>query len=137
VHGFKFHGLGRSPLADPDKFESYEPGLFWAGEFGYSNAGTQKFYVNRLLIPMDSRTLASFTGAEDYFFCRCGGWSWSIPYVAGVYALTCQIEPEIPPERFWELALKTGRIVQLEHDGRQMPLGPIIDPASLINTLGR
>ena len=33
VHGFKFNGLGRSPLADPDKFESYEPGLFWANKF--------------------------------------------------------------------------------------------------------
>jgi predicted small lipoprotein YifL len=30
VHGFRFNGLGRAPLADPDSFESYEPGLFWA-----------------------------------------------------------------------------------------------------------
>ena len=33
VHGFKFNGLGRSPLADPGKFESFEPGLFWANQF--------------------------------------------------------------------------------------------------------
>jgi hypothetical protein len=137
VHGLRFSGLGRSSLADPDKFESYEPGLFWAREFGYTNMPTQPFYVNRLLIPMDSRTLASFTGAEDYFFCRCGGWSWSIPYIAGVYALACQVEPKITPDAFWEAALKTGRTIQLERDGRQMPLGPIIDPASLIDTLER
>ena len=99
VHGFRFHGLGRSPLADPDKFESYEPGLFWAAEFGYSDPRIQEFYAKRLMIPMDSRTLAGFTGAEDYFFCRSGGWSWSIPYLAGVYALACQVEPEITPER--------------------------------------
>lgn len=27
VYGFKFNGLGRDPLADPDTFESYEPWL--------------------------------------------------------------------------------------------------------------
>jgi len=28
--GFKFQGLGRAPLADPDKFESYEPAIHLA-----------------------------------------------------------------------------------------------------------
>ena len=28
VHGFNFHVLGRHPLADPDAFESYRPGLW-------------------------------------------------------------------------------------------------------------
>ena len=85
---------------------------------------------------MDSRTLASFTGADEHFFCRSGGWSWSIPYIAGVYALACQVEPKITPERFWELAMKTGRTIQLERDGKQVPFGPIIDPSALIDAIG-
>jgi hypothetical protein len=132
VHGFKFQGLGRAPLADPDKFESYEPGLFWAYEFRPDDPAHMKWFVDRLLLPMDSRTLAAFTGADDYFFCRQGGWSWSIPYLAGVYALACQAEPKMTPERFWELALKTGRTIQLKRDGKDVRFGPIIDPAALI-----
>jgi hypothetical protein len=137
VHGFKFHGLGRSPLADPDKFQSYEPGLFWASEFRPNDPSQVKFYADRLLIPMDSRTLASFSGAKDYFFCRSGGWSWSIPYIAGAYALACQVEPTMTPKRFWELALKTGRTIQRERDGKQVSFGPIIDPPALIDAIKR
>jgi hypothetical protein len=53
VHGFKFHGLGRAPLGDPEVFESYEPGLWWAERF----YGGERF-SDRLLVPMDSRTTA-------------------------------------------------------------------------------
>jgi hypothetical protein len=96
VHGFKFHALGRSPLADPDKFESYEPGLFWAKQF---YAGSE--FSDRLLVPMDSRTTASPGGVDEYVFYREGGWSWSIPYIAGVYALAAQVKPAITPDEFW------------------------------------
>ena len=54
AHRFRFHGLGRAPLADPDAFESYEPGLWWAEHY-YANQ-RNRMLINRLLIPMDSRT---------------------------------------------------------------------------------
>ena len=130
VHGFKFHALGRYPLADPEVFESYGPGLFWAKKF---YAGER--FSDRLLIPMDSRTTASPGGATDYVFYRRGGWSWSIPYIAGIYALAVQVDPEITPDRFWSLAMETGRIIQLEHEGEMILFGPILDPAALIDAL--
>ncbi len=131
VHGLKFHGLGRSPLADPDRFESYRPGSFWAREFPrFAEHG------DRLLVPMDARTLASHVGTEDYFFSSQGGWSWSIPYLAGAYCLAAQVHPSITPEEFWSLALKTGRTIRIEHGGKQLPLGPILDPVTLIAALG-
>jgi len=130
VYGFKFHGLGRSPLADPDAFESYEPGLWWAQEF---YAGEQ--FSDRLLIPMDSRTTASHTGIDEYVFYREGGWSWSIPYIVGVYALAAQVKPSITPQQFWTLAMETGRTVELKHEGQTISMGPIIDPVALINEL--
>ncbi len=74
---------------------------------------------------------------NEYAFFRSGGWSWSIPYIAGVYALACQVEPKITPERFWELALKTGRTIRLKHEGEDVPFGPIIDPPALIEAIGR
>jgi membrane protease YdiL (CAAX protease family) len=123
-------GLGRPLTADPDIFESYEPGIFWAREF---YAGSRQF--SRLLVPMDSRTVASQTGPNDYAFSRVGGGSWVPPYIAGLYALAAQADPTITPERFWSTALGTGRAVEVEHEGRTFSLDTIIDPVALINEL--
>jgi hypothetical protein len=131
VHGFRFNGLGRNPLADPDRFESYQPGWWWDKDFGDQDLG------NRLLVPMDSRGVASPTGPDEYVFYRQGGWSWAIPYIAGMYALAAQVEPAITPDRFWSLAWETGRTVEIEHGGRLVALGPILDPAALIQALQR
>lgn len=133
VHGFHFHGLGRPPLDDPNQIESYGPGSWWADRF-YENPSHPSF-ANRLMVPMDSRTTASPCGNDEYVFYRKGGWSWSIPYIAGFYALAVQVDPSITPDRFWELALKTGRKIQLDHDELLIPLGIIADPKALIDHL--
>jgi hypothetical protein len=112
-------------LSDPD-----EPGIFWAREF---YAGSRQF--SRLLVPMDSRTVASPAGPNDYAFGRVGGGSWVPPYIAGLYALAAQTDPTITPERFWSTALGTCRAVEVEHDGRTFSLDTIIDPVALINEL--
>jgi hypothetical protein len=135
VHGFRFHGLGRHPLADPDDFTAYGPGAWWARLFDEGDpfhAGS-----NRLLVPMDARTTASPTGVEEYVFYSEGGWSWSIPYIAGVYALAAQVEPKITPDRFWALALRTGRTIDLHRGGKEFRFGPILDAAGLIAALRR
>ena len=85
---------------------------------------------------MDSRTTASPTGIDDYVFYRAGGWSWSIPYIAGVYALVAQVNPDITPDEFWHLAMETGQTIDLNRDGEIIPFGPILDPVALINSLG-
>ncbi len=135
VHGFAFHGLGRSAMANPDDVNSYEPGSGWARAFyegkSFANRG------NRLLVPMDARTTASPTGANEYVFYAQGGVSWSIPYIAGVYALAAQVEPKITPDRFWALALRTGRTIDLHRGGKEHRLGPILDAAGLVAGLRR
>jgi len=88
-----------------------------------------------LLIPMDSRCVASPTGNEVYVFYRQGGWSWSIPYIAGLYALACQVKPTVTPEEFWTTALKTGTTTEFEHEGKKYKLGKIVNPEKLILTL--
>lgn len=123
-------GLGRPPMADPDAFESYEPGSWWATEF-YAGG----FHFSRLLVPMDSRTVASPAGSHDYAFSRVGGGSWTSPYLAGMYALAVQVEPTITPDGFWDAALQTGRVVEVEHEGRMFSLGTIVDPVALIDEL--
>lgn len=130
AHGFRFHGLGREPLADPDLFESYLPGEFWAKQF-YSGVGG----LGRLLAPMDSRTGAGPGANDEYVFFRRGGWSWAIPYLAGVYALAVQVDPKITPDRFWETAMSTGRTIEVRRGDKAHPLGPIIDPVRLVAAL--
>jgi hypothetical protein len=110
---FAFHGLGRDPLADPDVFASYTPGLWWVDQF-YSGKFGSAPNQEVLLAPMDSRATASPTGSKDYVFYRVGGWSWSIPWLAGLYALSCQVKPDITPEIFWETALATGDSLEFQ-----------------------
>jgi hypothetical protein len=98
THGLRFHGLGREPLNDPDDPGSYHLITQWG----------QGFEEPTLLIPMDSRTTAGPTGESDYVFYRHGGWSWVTPYIAGLYALACQVKPDITPDLFWQTALETG-----------------------------
>lgn len=130
THGFKFHGLGRDPLADPNEFQSYGPGSWWQKSF-YE----QGLSADTLLVPMDSRTTASPTGIEDYVFYRQGGWSWSIPYLSGMYALSVQVKPEITPEEFWETALSTGKTINIQRGGQYYAFGVILDPQALIAEL--
>jgi hypothetical protein len=133
VHeGFDFDALGRSPLADPDAFGSYEPGLFRARDF-WSHPSSPSGFV--FSVPMDSRTTASPAGIDEYVFYRIGGFSWAVPYIAGVYALVVQADPTITPERFWALAVRTGRTIELKRSGMTKPLGPILDPVRLIRAI--
>jgi hypothetical protein len=130
IYGLNFHGLGREPLADPNDLSSYGPGTFWQQQF--FDRGS---FSNVLLVPMDSRTTASPTGTEDYVFYRVGGWSWSIPYLAGMYALAAQVNPDITPEVFWDAALKTGKTIRIQHDGKEYQFGVILDPQALIEEI--
>jgi hypothetical protein len=128
ISGFRFFGLGRDMMSDPDEFASYR-----LARWGPMIAGRR----DHLLVPMEARTTASPSGKEDYTFSLEGGLSWCIPYIAGAYALAAQVDPKITPERFWALALKTGRIVQVPHEGKSLDLGPILDPAQLLEAVRR
>jgi subtilisin family serine protease len=130
--GMNLIGMGRGALADPNDFGSYTPSPWWSEHFyNAPDFLSSKF----LLVPMDARATASPTGVGDYVFYGVGGESWAVPYLAGMYALACQVKPEITPAEFWSAALKTGRITQIEHNGKQYPFGVILDPQALIATL--
>lgn len=88
-----------------------------------------------LYVPMDSRTTASPTGVNDYVFYGPGGESWTVPYAAGTYALAAQVAPDITPEQFWSLAIRTGHHLQRKDNGREVDAGRILDTAVLIKAL--
>jgi len=128
-----FNGLGRLPMNDPEKAASYAPGLWWAD--GFFKTGKMFFDYKCLLVPMDSRCTASPNGNKDYVFYRSGGWSWSIPYIAGLYALACQAKPNITPQEFWGKALKTGDAITLKNNGKNINFEVIVNPVKLIKDI--
>jgi hypothetical protein len=130
VHGFGFHGMGREPKADPQDFDSFAPGRWWASQFYAGKSST-----GRLLVPMDSRTTASQENDTAFVFYRNGGWSWSIPYIAGLYALAVQVRPAVTPQEFWDAAVQTGRTIRHRNGGKEHEFGPIADPVALIKRL--
>ncbi|HKI19290.1 MAG TPA: S8 family serine peptidase [Isosphaeraceae bacterium] len=125
--GADFMGLGREPLENPDEFTSFGPGEFWKRSW---RGGT-----GSLMVPMDSRCIAGPTGDSDYAFYRNGGMSWAVPWVAGLYALACQVNPQVTPEIFWETARKTGVITKIQRDGKAVEFGPVVNPRGLLEAL--
>lgn len=132
--GMDFYGMSRELYADPNDFDASRPGIFYRENF-YSGTGIFSIPGKRLYVPMDFRTLASPTGTEDYVRYTCGGLSWAVPWFAGVYALACQVKPDITPEDFWEVAYSTGRVVEFEKDGKTYRMDRVMDPAALIAEL--
>lgn len=132
-YGFSLMGLGKEKLAaDPDDISSYCPGNFWSESF-YS--GEMADASRMLLVPMDARTYASWYTADGYEFASSGGLSWSVPWLAGLYALCVQVDDDLTPELFVEKAFETGTVQTIEYQGKSYEFGTIINPAALIEAL--
>jgi len=141
---FFYYGLDIKNMADKDKTSSYvvTPWLKWIYKVnflpGYSDYYKSIIVKNpqseMLLVPLDSRTTASQIGKKDYVYYRTGGWSELTPYLSGIYALTCQVKPDITPDIFWGLALETGEKRMIDVDGKKY-VGKIVNPIKLIEAL--
>ena len=112
-------GMGREPMDDPNLVYSYGAGLFWKNR--------DKIDSSILLLPMDSRSSASPTGDSNYSFHRTGGLSVTVPYLAGLYALACQCDPNIKFNEFWNLLDKTSVPIKLNG----VVIGKAVNPLSI------
>ena len=127
-----FGGLGKKDYAgDPDSLSNYTLPL--------RGQDKPEKYSSRLLVPMDARTTADFTG-DGYAFFNEGGGSWVTPYVAGLYALACQVKPDVTPEEFYKTARKTAdrltvKIPAGKDAGKNIYNVNVISPTKLINAL--
>ena len=127
-------GMGRRPYGDPNRLEDCLPGAFWeeslySGEYRGTDGSL-------LLVPMDGRTAASPAGGAEYAYFAGGGMSWAAPYVAGLYALACQVKPEVTYEEFLSTAQATARPVSVWKGETEYPYGRVVDPAALLEALG-
>lgn len=143
-YGFWPYSLDKEPGADPDKEESYSIIEWerWIKMVAHLK-GFTKYFEERfskdfqgefLLVPIGSRTYAEATGKDVYCFSRHGGWSAMEPYLAGLYAMACQVKPDITPELFWETALETGAFREVTKGEDQYP-ARMLNPVALIEKL--
>jgi hypothetical protein len=132
---FDFNGLGRNPLADPDKISSYVPGAKWSNNFYSFNYYSKA--TEALLVPCDSRTTASPTGESDYVFNTIGSENISSSFIGGLYALACQVKEDITPGVFWKTAISTGDIIKIKSPylDNTYTLRRIVNPEKLIKSL--
>ncbi len=133
-YGFTLMGLGKELTADPDDMASYGPGHFWSDYF-YN--GETADTAHMLLVPMDARTYASWNSTDGYEFAASGGLSWSVPWMAGLFALCLQVDEDLTPEYFLRKAFETGTVKTVEYQGGTYELGTIINPPALIEALSQ
>lgn len=133
-YGFNTCGANRDPLKDPNNPESYEAGAYWKKSHYFQNSTEAKDKL--LLVPMDHRTVADYTDGKSYRYeGNDGGMSWSTPWLAGMYVLAKQADPNITPERFWSIALETSDECRNNDDNTYV--GRIINPQKIIETINK
>jgi len=61
-----------------------------------------------MMVPAGNRTTASHEGADVFTYWTEPGMSWATPYLAGLAALAWQVDPQIAPNRIFELWRQTA-----------------------------
>lgn len=80
-----------------------------------------------MLVPADYRTTGTNRGEDSYIYWSDGGFSWLIPYVAGLAALGLQVNPSLTYDEVCDLLVKT-RVVNSEGDA-------VVNPRAFLNAL--
>ncbi len=131
--GFAFQGLERDPMAAPDDEKAYRVSQIKLDEGPASVNKNQTLPC--LFAPASSRTVAHCTGTNDYVYTVKGSRVAAVPYLAGLYALACEVKPQLKPGEFMAAVLKTGRtITHSQAIGKSEP-GIMINPSELISFL--
>lgn len=129
--GFDFLGMNRNYGADPNVPTNYLPAGWLADSF-YADPAP---FADILLVPMGSRTYAGSHGADRYEIGREGGMSWAVPWMAGFYAMCCQVKPGITPQEFIDALNGTAVATDIEKDGETYRLGRVVAPDAVITAL--
>lgn len=127
---FCYMGLSKIKGIDPSSKDSY----CFAKWVPYDKEDIE-WYQTELCVPMDGMTLASEKGPSVYtYYCHCG-LSWSTPYISAVYALACQVKPDITYDEFFKTAMDTSDHVVNKDGKRKYEISHLINCKKLIETL--
>ncbi|MFA9375499.1 MAG: hypothetical protein ACERKZ_01980 [Lachnotalea sp.] len=144
TYGFWTYSLEKDSYSNPDDANSFKPYSWdkWIEMQSnidgfipyYEEAFANNFQGEMLLVPIGSRTTASPTGQNEYCFYSDGGWSAMEPYLAGLYALACQVNPDVTPDLFWKTALEIGELKEILKDNQKYS-AKMMNPNKLIEKL--
>jgi hypothetical protein len=127
-------GMGRRRYGDSNNRGDFRLGAFWndllfSGEFRGADGSL-------LLVPMDRRTTASPAGPSEYAYFSEGGTSWTVPWIAGLYALACQVKPDVTFAEFLDAAQATAEPISIwRSETEEFPYGKTVNPAALLEEL--
>ena len=119
-------------FANPDDLNDYTHIPVWVTD-------DEMVFVSRsekVFVPIDYRITACETGENDYAYYSDGGFSWGVPYLAGIAALAKQVKPNLNMEDFIPLARKTSdSIIAKDSTGKEYKIKYFINPVRLIDGL--
>lgn len=137
MHGFDLLGSGGFMTSDPNDLTSRRPALEWRKH--YSEQADAYQSSNLLIVPQDNRTYASAfsDSTKSYEFAADGGISWTVPWIAGFYALCLEANPDISIDEFVNTCLETGDTIEFTQDGKGYTFGKIINPKKVVEILSK
>lgn len=132
TYGFDLLGLSRDYWSDPDDPNIYVPS-YWYEDLFYTRP--DNYGDKYIFVPVGSRTVADSTGIKKYQISKAGGMSWGVPWFAGFYALCCQVNPDITPQKFISVVKNTAQESTFLHEGNIYHFQQIVDPICAVEYL--
>ena len=92
-------------------------------------------YENFIAVPYQGIVYAGPSSKYDYIYSGSGGVSWGVPYLAGLYALCCEVDKDMNLEKFLRLADVTSVSNSFDYNGISYVFNKIIQPEVMISYL--
>jgi hypothetical protein len=127
LKGFVWGGC--RPDKDRGSPSNYDIALYWLDRIQRSQSSEEEkglLYAN-IIIPGDFRTTSSNMAEDTYIYWGKGGFSWAIPYVAGLAGLAWEIKPTMKFEEIIEVLKSTKDV---NEDGKK-----VINPRAFIKAV--
>ncbi len=110
ANNFDLHWGGGGSVSDKENPEKYMLALYMENwlDIKAPKLPKEKLAELPIIIPSDYRGMASEKGESDYNYNGKGGASWSVPYLAGIVALTLQVNPNLSEKQISGLISETA-----------------------------
>ncbi|MFP4366976.1 MAG: hypothetical protein ACLFQA_07775, partial [Bacteroidales bacterium] len=70
-------------------------------------ASDTAFYAGKILIPSDFRSMASNTAGDSYIYTGKGGFSYALPYIAGLLGLGWSVDPDLSADELYSVMFES------------------------------
>ena len=128
-----FSGLRKLPYKDGDDIESFVPVTTELQR--YQNNHQRLAYIDKIAVPFQGITTAGASNTDDYVYYGAGGVSWAAPYLAGLYALCCEVKTDMTLDEFINIADATSVPYDFTYEGIEFHYSKVIQPEKMIESI--